>query len=139
MLYVYQPAVQTEFWCDKVLSASPDLRLLALHGGAEKSGFVDTKTEKEASAPVLVSWQNKVVRRAKPCTSKKAKCHSLLIPTLKHNVLGHAPDNLCIKLDGVVSGEANVLGQIVWENVDEIPVPVFIKQGFVSKLGIFIR
>jgi hypothetical protein len=46
---------------------------------------------------------------------------------INNNPPGHALDDLCIKLDGVIPGEADFLGQVVGQNVDQIPISVGIQ------------
>lgn len=62
----------------------------------------------------------------------------ILLLILNDNLPSHALDDLCIKLDGVVPREANLLGQVVGQNVDEVAVALVVEQGLVGELGFLV-
>lgn len=52
---------------------------------------------------------------------------------INNDLLSHTLHNLCIKLDGMIPREANLLGQIIGQDVDEISVSVRVEQWFVGE------
>lgn len=60
-------------------------------------------------------------------------CLSSILILINNDLLSHTLHNLRVELDGMIPREANLLGQIIGQDVDEISVSVRVEQWFVGE------
>lgn len=91
-------------------------------GGRRKSGITCTKAQTHSKHNL-----------AKLANMPPSLCLLSTLILINNDLLSHTLHDLCIKLDGMIPWEANLLGQIIGQDVDEISVPVRIEQWFVGE------
>ena len=66
---------------------------------------------------------------------KETMAFSLVVD---HDSLHHALQHLVVELERLVSGELDVFGQVVGQQVDELAVTAFIEERLVCELCLFV-
>jgi type VI protein secretion system component VasA len=63
---------------------------------------------------------------------------SLSLILINHNPLGHTLDNLSIKLDCMISREANLFCEVIRQYIHQISISVGVEKRFICKLRVFV-
>ena len=61
------------------------------------------------------------------------------ISVLDYDLLGHTLADLLVELDRLSSWKADLLGEIVWQKLNEVLIATLIKEGFIGKFGVLVR
>ena len=73
-----------------------------------------------------------------PITRSQLYLHSSSI-LLDNNLLRHTIHHPRIKLDRMIPGKTNLLGQVIRQQIHQIPIPVRVQQRLVRELGLLVR
>jgi len=61
------------------------------------------------------------------------------ISVLDYDLLGHTLADLLVELDRLSSWKADLLGEIVWQKLNEVLIATLVKEWFVGEFGILVR